>query len=120
MDRRHGRRRSCSLFVFVPLLVSGVACADDRTASAPPRLTLQRLLDLAAENNPELAVARARTDAAQGQLIQAGLYPNPVVTPGVEELGNKDGPGGQAGIGIEQEIVTAGKLRLARAAASFG
>jgi cobalt-zinc-cadmium efflux system outer membrane protein len=120
MDRRHGRRRSCCLFVFVPLVLSALARADDETAPAPPPLTLQRLLDLAAENSPELAAARARTDAARGQMIQAGLYPNPVAAPGVEELGNKEGSAGTPGIALEQEIVTAGKLRLARAAASYG
>jgi cobalt-zinc-cadmium efflux system outer membrane protein len=94
--------------------------ADDEPTSGPVALTLPRLLDIAVQNNPELAVARARADAARGQLIQAGLYPNPVVAPGVEELGNKDGPAGISGIAIEQEIITAGKLRLAQAAAAYG
>jgi cobalt-zinc-cadmium efflux system outer membrane protein len=83
-------------------------------------LSLRQLLELAARNNPELAIARARTDAARGQLLQAGLYPNPVITPGVEELGNKDGPAGIPGIQVSQEIVTAGKRRLAQAAAAQG
>jgi cobalt-zinc-cadmium efflux system outer membrane protein len=94
--------------------------ADEEPGAGPQALTLSRLLDLAAANNPELAVARARADAARGQLIQAGLYPNPVVAPGVEELGNKDGRAGIPGIAFEQEIVTAGKLRLAQAAAAYG
>jgi cobalt-zinc-cadmium efflux system outer membrane protein len=89
------------------------------SAAAEP-LTLQQLLDLAARNHPDLAAARARVDAARGQLLQAGLYPNPVVTPGIEELGNKDGPAGIPGVNISQEIVTAGKLRLAQAAAAHG
>src|SRR4051812_32983349 len=45
------------------------------------RLTLPRLLELAAQNNPDLAVARARAENARGRLIQAGLYINPIVTP---------------------------------------
>jgi cobalt-zinc-cadmium efflux system outer membrane protein len=96
------------------------ANADERTQTTPEPLNLPRLLDLASQNNPDLDAARARTDAARGQLIQAGLYPNPVVAPGVEELGNKEGVAGTPGIAIEQDIVTAGKLRLAQAAASYG
>jgi cobalt-zinc-cadmium efflux system outer membrane protein len=89
-------------------------------SQAAELLTLRQLLDLAARNHPELAAARARADAARGQLLQAGLYPNPVVTPGIEELGNKGGPAGIPGVNISQEIVTAGKLRLAQAAAAYG
>jgi cobalt-zinc-cadmium efflux system outer membrane protein len=120
MAGRHGQRWSCPLLLFATLLAGSRARADEGAPSAPRPLTLQRLLDLATENNPDLAAARARADAARGQLIQAGLYPNPVVAPGVEELGNKEGPAGLPGIAVEQEIVTAGKLRLARAAASYG
>jgi cobalt-zinc-cadmium efflux system outer membrane protein len=90
--------------------------ADD----AREPLTLSRLLELASKNHPELAAARAKVDAARGQMIQAGLYPNPVVSPSVEELGNKDGPAGTPGVSISQEFITAGKLRLAQAAASYG
>jgi cobalt-zinc-cadmium efflux system outer membrane protein len=93
-------------------------CALGDDAAEP--LTLPRLLELASKNHPELAAARAKVDAARGQMIQAGLYPNPVVTAGIEELANKDGPAGTPGVSISQEIVTAGKLRLAQAAASYG
>jgi cobalt-zinc-cadmium efflux system outer membrane protein len=92
------------------------ALADD----GPEPLTLPRLLELASKNHPELATARAKVDAARGQMIQAGLYPNPVVSPSIEELGNKDGPAGTPGVSISQDIITAGKLRLAQAAASYG
>jgi cobalt-zinc-cadmium efflux system outer membrane protein len=91
-----------------------------RAEDAPEKITLPRLLDLASKNHPELAAAKARVDAARGQTIQAGLYPNPTVTPGIEELANKDGPAGTPGVSISQEFVTGGKLRLAQAAASYG
>ena len=119
MKAGHALAWTCPVLVYVLLLANTSTRADERTLSGPP-LTLQRLLDLAAENNPDLTAARARADAARGQQIQAGLFPNPVVAPGVEELGNKEGPAGTPGIAIEQEIVTAGKLRLAQAAASYG
>src|SRR5438094_8160864 len=43
----------------------------------PKGLGLDELLQLASKNSPEVAAAHARTEAARGRLIQAGLYPNP-------------------------------------------
>src|SRR5262245_11007616 len=57
-------------------------------------LTLERLLDLAAQNNPDVRAARARAEAARGRLIQAGLYPNPILYHVMEEVNN---PGGRWG-----------------------
>jgi cobalt-zinc-cadmium efflux system outer membrane protein len=111
-----GIRWSMTLFGIAWLMLPPAARADD---PAEP-LTLSRLLDLASKNHPDLAVARAKVDAARGQMIQAGLYPNPVVSPSIEELGNKEGPAGTPGVSISQDFVTAGKLRLAQAAASYG
>jgi cobalt-zinc-cadmium efflux system outer membrane protein len=111
-----GIRWSMALFGVAWLMLSPAVRADD----PPEPLTLPRLLDLASKNHPDLAVARAKVDAARGQMIQAGLYPNPVVSPSIEELGNKEGPAGTPGLAILQDIVTAGKLRLAQAAASYG
>jgi cobalt-zinc-cadmium efflux system outer membrane protein len=83
-------------------------------------LTLPALLGLAERRHPVLAVARARIDSARGKLIQVGLYPNPTVTPRVDELNNKFGRGGMPAVTITQEIVTAKKLKLAQAAARYG
>src|SRR5262249_44624546 len=86
--------------------------------------TLPQLLKLAAENHPDLAVAHARSEAARGRLVQAGLYPNPVVTARSDEIGapggKNNGDYGKPGVTIAQEIVTAGKLRFAQAAAGQG
>src|SRR5262245_3208199 len=49
-------------------------------------LSLVQLLSLAAETHPDLAIAYAHSEAARGRLIQAGLYPNPVVTVGSDEI----------------------------------
>jgi cobalt-zinc-cadmium efflux system outer membrane protein len=92
---------------------------------APPEgpegpLTLARLLDLTAQNNPDLAAARARADSARGKLVQAGLYPNPSMTARFDELNNPDGRIGMPGSTITQEIVTAHKIPLAKAAAAQG
>jgi len=80
-------------------------------------MTLAELEDMAERCNPTLAQAAARAQAARGQWLQVGLYPNPVVGYSGSEIGN-EGRAGQQGGFIGQEVVTAGKLRLNRAVAS--
>jgi cobalt-zinc-cadmium efflux system outer membrane protein len=90
------------------------------TAPQPVRLTGLALADLeqmAIVSNPSIARAAALARAAQGNYIQVGLPPNPVI--GYE--GQQLGSGGQAeqdGIFVEQEFVRGGKLRLNRQAAA--
>jgi cobalt-zinc-cadmium efflux system outer membrane protein len=83
-------------------------------------LGLDQLLALADQNHPDLAIAVARTEAARGRLIQAGLYPNPTFIWEGDEVGNRNGGGGTQGPIIGQTIITAHKLKLARAAAEAG
>ena len=80
-------------------------------------MTLAELEAMAERCNPTLAQAAARVQAARGQCLQVGLYPNPVVGYLGSEIGN-EGRAGQQGGFIGQEIVTAGKLQLNRAVAS--
>jgi len=79
------------------------------------RLGLDYFEQLALQNNPTLAQAAAAVRAASGKTLQAGLYPNPII--GVTGDENTPGPvirGGEFGGFVEQRIVTAGKLGLAR------
>jgi outer membrane protein, heavy metal efflux system len=76
-------------------------------------ITLAQLEEMAVRCNPTLAQAAARVQAAHGQYIQSGLYPNPVVGYQASEIGD-DGRAGQQGGFVGQEVVTAGKLRLNR------
>ncbi len=80
-------------------------------------LNLAELEATAERCNPTLAEAAARVQAARGQYLQAGLYPNPVVGYQGSEIGD-EGRAGQQGAFISQEVVTAGKLRLNRAVAA--
>lgn len=82
-----------------------------------PGMTLAQLEDMAVRCNPTLAQAAARVQAAHGQYVQAGLYPNPVAGYQASEIGD-EGRAGQQGGFVGQEIVTAGKLRLNRDIAS--
>ena len=82
---------------------------------APTRkLTLHELEQIAFRNNPSLAAASGRVEAARGKWLQVGLPPNTVVGYSGQQLGS----GGQAeqhGLFIGQEFVRGGKLGLNRA-----
>lgn len=81
-------------------------------------LTLDALTQLALSSHPRLAQAGFSVEAARGRAIQAGLYPNPVLSATGDELGDIQGPGGiWAAPYASQEIVTGGKLTLSRSAA---
>jgi outer membrane protein, heavy metal efflux system len=95
-----------------------------RETLPPPRdepnpaitMMLPEFEEMAFRCNPTLVQAAARVQAARGQLLQAGLYPNPVIGYQGTEIGN-EGRAGQQGGFIGQEIVTAGKLQLSQAVA---
>src|ERR1043165_7034851 len=81
---------------------------------------LEHLIQLATQYHPDLHAAQARIEAARGRMIQAGLYPNPLVGPRGTELLEHGNPWGQSGAIIMQQFVTANKLGLARAAGAAG
>ena len=81
-------------------------------------LTLDRLEALALENNPTLRQAGLLVRQAEGNWQQVGLYPNPVAGYQSEEV-NDDGTLGKQGVYVSQTIVTADKLELNQAAASW-
>ncbi|MHB8972728.1 MAG: TolC family protein [Pirellulaceae bacterium] len=80
-------------------------------------LTIEQLEQMAAANNPTLAQAARRVQALQGEQVQVGLYPNPILGYMSEEMGER-GRAGQHGMYLRQEIVTANKLGLNRAVVS--
>jgi cobalt-zinc-cadmium efflux system outer membrane protein len=93
------------------------------TAPVPPTegpLDLPALWDLALRYNPSLREAAAEVEAARGRWIQAGKYPNPRFIYTEELIGSGLAQEGNYSFQVSQEIVTAGKLRLDRAAAARG
>jgi cobalt-zinc-cadmium efflux system outer membrane protein len=85
----------------------------------PRALGLDDITRLALENNPKLSQAAFAAEAARGKADQAGRYPNPILTVEGQEIGDRTGPGGiWSAPFFSQEIVTARKLKLSRAAAS--
>lgn len=92
----------------------------DRPLCLTAPLSLAQLEQVAVDNHPDLAVAYAKAEMARGTMIQAGLCPNPTVGYIGEEIGNPANELGFQGAFINQEIITAGKLRLAQTAAAHG
>ncbi len=83
-----------------------------------PSLGLNDLVGLAVEQNPELRRAQAAIARAQGEFVQAGLYPNPRVDFLLNELGDVTGPQGINTLPlISQEFLTPGKRQLRKAVA---
>jgi cobalt-zinc-cadmium efflux system outer membrane protein len=90
-------------------------------ASLPPvPLSLSVAVDIAMRQHPDLRIAASLVEEAQGQLVQAGLYPNPTVSYEADDLNFPDAVAGKQGGMISQTLVTGGKLRLASAAAARG
>ena len=78
--------------------------------------TLEELQRLAAANNPTLVQAASDVQAAQGILIQAKTYPNPILSY-LQDTSNNNNIAGVQGGTIDQTIITGGKMKLGVAAA---
>jgi len=83
-------------------------------------LTLAQCIETSLAQHPDLVVAAAQADAARGQLVQAGLYPNPTIGYDADDMNSPFGGAGKQGGSITQTIVTAGKLGLASGVAAKG
>ncbi len=92
--------------------------APGPVASCPSQqFRLEDLESIAMSNNPTVACANARVQAAQANWTQVGLYPNPTGGYSTAEIG-EEGTAGQQGGMIGQEIVLGHKLKLNRAIAA--
>ncbi len=103
-----------TLFPGLPRLASEI-----RTEGAPElvHLTLTDLEQMALNNNPLITQAAADIEAAMGGAVQAGAYPNPTVGYEADTVGSS-GTRNYQGMYFIQDIVTAGKLDLARSIAN--
>ncbi|MBX7102601.1 MAG: TolC family protein [Gemmataceae bacterium] len=120
-------RLLAALASTVAIAWTGIASAQSQPVSAQPiaadqgkvaSYSLDDLIRMSLEANPRLRRAALAVDAAQGRAQQAGLYPNPTLSAGGDEMGSKLGPGGVVSAPVvSQEIVTGRKLRLSEAAA---
>ena len=79
-------------------------------------MTLAQLQSIAVTRNPLIRQAASDVEAARGNMIQAGTYPNPHVGYQSDDI-NTGATAGYQGGAIAQTIVTGGKLRIAKASA---
>lgn len=77
-------------------------------------LTLGTIEQLARRHNPTLMQAVALIEGEKGKVIQAGLWPNPLLGYVADQLGQKGTAGEFQGGFIQQKFVTGGKLRLSQ------
>ena len=85
----------------------------------PVTYLLNDVLQLASENNPTLRQARLHISAELAKALQAGLYPNPILSYDADQIfvdnpQGRNSPGEFQGAQIQQRFVTAGKLQLSR------
>lgn len=99
----------------IPATPPALADLQNRADVVAESLNLAAFESLACENNPTLVAARAHVDAAFGKAVQAGLWPNPRAGYVQEQIGVKGTPGEFLGGFVQQEFVTADKLKLSRA-----
>ncbi|MSR60144.1 MAG: TolC family protein [Planctomycetaceae bacterium] len=117
-DVGHAEQRQTAidaLFPRLPLLTSDL---PPLAVSDRPEWTLTDLEQVALNNNPKIAQAAADIEAATGSAAQAGVYPNPVVGYEADTVGSA-GTRNYQGMFFTQDIITAGKLDLARAIANM-
>ncbi len=81
-------------------------------------MDLEELEELALQHNPIIAQALASITMSQGKAIQSGVYPNPVFGYEADTVGSSFTRNYQ-GIYVSQQVKTAGKVPLQRAAANM-
>ena len=79
-----------------PEVIATPAPAVPLLSDSSSGLTLADLEQIALESNPTLAQARMAIRAAEGGIVQASLYPNPVIAYAGADIG-LDGTSGQQG-----------------------
>ncbi len=77
-------------------------------------LSLNDAILIGINASPMLRRAGYQVDVVAGQVVQAGLYPNPSISFDGEGLGASAGGGGETVYRLEQEIVLGGKIDRAR------
>lgn len=90
---------------------------EPETVDRMHAMSLEDFHCMALANNPTLTKAAAAVEAARGNWVQAGLYPNPNIAYLGTQIGDQ-GTAGQQGGYVEQEFVRGHKLRLNRSVAA--
>ncbi|MDO8142321.1 MAG: TolC family protein [Candidatus Brocadiales bacterium] len=93
---------------------SPIKAADENNQLVNKKFSLEEVIKIAIEKNPQLQSTRDQIDAAIGSLRQSRLYPNPVLELLAEEIPSSELGLNQSQnlVGITQPIITGGKRGL--------
>ena len=105
---------SPALRVDAPRMPLAAAADEGVVPVGPTPRTLAEFVALAERSHPKLRAAAAAVETARGKAVQARLYPNPVMAGFSPQIA---GDQSQWSGTVAQDLVTAGKLRLAQQAA---
>ncbi|MEZ5275537.1 MAG: TolC family protein [Opitutaceae bacterium] len=110
MHRLLKRKQVLSILLCAPI---GALSAQEFDASRQSTISYEIALNRAIDTDPELRGFEARVEAAEGQVEQASLRPNPVVGADIENFFGsgdyRDVQGVELTLGVAQLIETAGK-----------
>jgi cobalt-zinc-cadmium efflux system outer membrane protein len=98
----------------VPIPASEIPLGVDAGADERSGTTLEELTFMAQTAHPALREASARVGVAQGNAVQVGMLPNPTLYTSSPQW---TGSISQYNVFVGQDFITAGKLKLNRAAA---
>lgn len=111
------RERSELLAKIFPEIPAAPALPGAQPSAAEGVLGLQQLQEIARQNHAGLRAAAAAVEAARGQMVQAGLPPNPNVGYEADTVYTAHTQG-YKGMYLQQTFITANKLGLAAQAAA--
>ena len=101
------------------LLVAALAATAAEPVTRLDNLTLEQAIELAEQNHPDLAEARALSDAAQARRAQAGRLPNPEAVARIESapFNGRTADSAEYVAGVSQAVPIGGRLSASRALA---
>src|SRR5688572_1448744 len=98
------------------LFVIALAATAGEPVAKLDHLTLEQAIELAEQNHPDLAEARALSDAAKARRAQAGKLPNPEAVARIESapFNGRTADSAEYVAGVSQAVPVGGRLSASR------
>jgi cobalt-zinc-cadmium efflux system outer membrane protein len=114
-----------AVLITVMVTTSGTLMPSFAQAKDPmPTFELDRIIELALERNPAIATARSVIEQNEGGQIQAGAYPNPLITAQTADAAIRDPSNGirilERGVTVHQTVEWPGMRSARKDAAAAG
>src|SRR5580765_540832 len=114
-----------AVLITVMVTTSGTLMPSFAQAKDPmPTFELDRIIELALERNPAIATARSVIEQNEGGQIQAGAYPNPLITAQSADAAIRDPSNGiriiERGVTVHQTVEWPGMRTARKDAAGAG